>query len=69
MTLLGSQEGRCGPSVKPRSAAPWMTWPMTVSVLTAVSTMSGDGWPGRLAAARKEASQVGSSCSAMVELD
>jgi hypothetical protein len=48
---------------------PPVTWPMTVSELTAVSTTSGAGPPGWPAAARNEASQAGSSCSAMVELE
>ena len=43
---------------------------MTVSVLAAVSTTSGMSPPGRsAAAARNDASQPGSSCSAMVELE
>src|SRR5215472_15406817 len=41
---------------------------MTVSVLTAVSTTLGTGPPRRPAAARNDASQAGSNCSAMVEL-
>ncbi len=40
---------------------------MTLPVLPSVSTMSGAGLPGRLAAA-KDASQAGRSCSAIVEL-
>jgi hypothetical protein len=68
MTWLGSPAGWRGPSVKPMSARPSMTWVTTISVLAAVSTISGTCWPRPPTPARKEASQAGSSCSAMVEL-
>ena len=46
MTRLRSRAGRRGPSIKPRSAVPSVTWPMTVSELTAVSTTSRATPPG-----------------------